>query len=48
LQPPLMDELRVLPFSGGAVPSRAMVVWAGCFVVVTLLAALRRFQTRPL
>jgi hypothetical protein len=48
MQPPLMQELRMSPFSVAAVPSAAMVVWAVGFVIVTLLFALRGFRTRAL
>jgi Cu-processing system permease protein len=48
LQPPLLEQLNVSPFSSVAVPSGAMIVWAAGFVVVTLLAALRIFKKRPL
>jgi len=48
LQPPLLEQLNVTPFSAVAVPSGAMVVWGVGFVVVTLLAALRTFQKRAL
>jgi hypothetical protein len=48
LQPPLLEQLNISPFSAVAVPSGAMVVWGVGFVVVTLLAALRIFQKRAL
>jgi ABC-type transport system involved in multi-copper enzyme maturation permease subunit len=48
LQPPLMQQLRMSPFSTAAVPSTAMVVWAAGFVAAVLLLALRQFRVRPL
>lgn len=48
MQPPLMQQLRMSPFSSASVPSTAMVLWAAGFVVATLLIALRQFRHRPL
>ena len=48
MQPPLMQQLRMSPFSTAAVPSTAMVVWTVGFVAVTLAVALRQFQKRSL
>lgn len=48
MQPPLMQQLRMSPFSVAAVPSAAMVIWAMGFVGVTLLLALRGFRARSL
>jgi ABC-2 type transport system permease protein len=48
MQPPLMQQLRMSPFSTAAVPSGAMVVWAVGFVVAALVLALRQFRARPL
>lgn len=48
MQPPLMQQLRLSPFSSEAVPSPAMVVWAIGYVAATLLVALRQFRMRPL
>jgi len=48
LQPPLLEQLNISPFSSVDVPSGAMVVWGVGFVVVTFLAALRTFQKRAL
>ncbi len=48
MQPPLMQQLRLSPFSSEAVPSAAMVVWAIGYVAATLLVALRQFRMRPL
>ncbi len=48
MQPPLMQQMPLGPFSSAAVPSTAMVIWAGGFVVVSLVVALRQFGARPL
>lgn len=48
MQPPLMRELQLTPFSPASVPSGAMVAWAAGYVVVTLLVGLRRFHRRGL
>jgi Cu-processing system permease protein len=48
LQPPIMTQLQLTPFSSVSVPSGAMVVWAIGFIVVVLLVALRSFQRRAL
>jgi len=48
MQPPLMRELHVSPFSPASVPSPAMVAWAAGYAVVVLLIALRLFRRRPL
>ena len=48
MQPPLMQQMPMGPFSSAAVPSSAMVLWTVGFVVATLLAALRGLQTRAL
>jgi ABC-type transport system involved in multi-copper enzyme maturation permease subunit len=48
MQPPMMQQLPMSPFSSGSVPSAAMVVWAVGFVVATLWVALRQFRRRPL
>jgi ABC-type transport system involved in multi-copper enzyme maturation permease subunit len=47
LQPPLTAQLET-PFSPASVPSPAMVVWAGLWIVAVLLTALRGFARRPL
>jgi hypothetical protein len=48
MQPPLMRELLLTPFSPASVPNLAMVVWAGGYVIVTLLIGLRGFAKRGL
>ena len=48
MQPPMMQQLPITPFSSAAVPSTAMVVWAVGFVIATLLVALRGLRTRAL
>jgi len=48
MQPPLMRELQLTPFSPASVPSGAMVAWAAGYVVVMLLVGLRRFHRRGL
>lgn len=48
MQPPLMRELHLSPFSPVSVPSPAMVAWTGGYVLVTLLAALLLFRRRAL
>jgi Cu-processing system permease protein len=48
MQPPIMRDLQLTPFSAGSVPSPAMVWWAVGYVLVTLLIALRGFRRRPL
>lgn len=48
MQPPLMQQLRMSPFSTAAVPSGAMVVWTVGFIAVSLALALRQFRSRAL
>lgn len=48
MQPPLMRELQMSPFSPASVPSGWMVVWAAGYVVVALLFAVRQFDRRAL
>jgi Cu-processing system permease protein len=48
LQPPVMSQIQVTPFSPASVPSAAMVWWAAAFATGTLALALRGFQRRPL
>lgn len=48
LQPPIMHGVPFGPFALGSVPTDAMIAWAGGFLVVLLLVALRLFQRRPL
>ena len=48
MQPPLVRDLGIGPFSPLSVPSPAMVGWALGYVLVTLGVALRLFRTRDL
>jgi ABC-type transport system involved in multi-copper enzyme maturation permease subunit len=48
MQPPIMRELQVTPFSPASVPTGAMVAWAVGYIVIAILAALRQFSKRPL
>ena len=48
MQPPLVRDLGIGPFSPLSVPSPAMVVWAAAYVLLTLAVALRLFRTRDL
>jgi ABC-type transport system involved in multi-copper enzyme maturation permease subunit len=48
MQPALMREMAMTPFSPASVPSGAMVAWAAGYIAVTLLIALRSFAKRPL
>jgi Cu-processing system permease protein len=48
MQPPIMAELHLSPFSPASVPSTAMVVWAVGYTLVALVVALQAFRRRPL
>jgi ABC-2 type transport system permease protein len=48
LQPPVMSQIALGPFSSGSVPSIAMVWWALAYVAGALLIAARAFQRRAL
>jgi ABC-type transport system involved in multi-copper enzyme maturation permease subunit len=48
MQPPLMRDLHLTPFSPASLPSGAMVVWAAGYVVAALGFALYSFRRRPL
>jgi ABC-type transport system involved in multi-copper enzyme maturation permease subunit len=48
MQPPLMAELHLTPFSPASVPSTAMVVWAVGYTLVALVVAVQVFRRRPL
>lgn len=48
MQPPLVRDLAIGPFSPASVPSPAMVAWAVGHVLVTLALALRLFQSRDI
>lgn len=48
MQPPLMRDVNLTPFSPASVPSAAMVVWAAAYIVVVLALALWSLQRRDL
>jgi ABC-type transport system involved in multi-copper enzyme maturation permease subunit len=48
MQPVMMRELSMTPFSPASVPSLAMVIWAAGYIVVVLGAAVIGFQRRGL
>ena len=48
MQPRLMADLHLTPFSPASVPSSAMVMWAVGYTLVALVAALQGFRRRPL
>lgn len=48
MQPPVVRDLAIGPFSPASVPSTAMVGWAAGYVLLTLGVALRLFRTRDL
>jgi ABC-type transport system involved in multi-copper enzyme maturation permease subunit len=48
LQPPVMAQVQVTPFSPVSVPSAAMVWWAAAFAIGVLAIAVRGFQERAL
>lgn len=48
MQPSLFDNLNISPFSLGTVPSAAMVLYTGAYVVGLLLLAMRAFSRRDL
>lgn len=48
MQPPLMRELHLTPFSPASVPTPAMVVWAAAWTALAVAVALRGFARRPL
>ena len=48
MQPPLLNTINISPFSLGAVPNGAMVVYAGLFVAVFLALATWAFARRDL
>jgi ABC-type transport system involved in multi-copper enzyme maturation permease subunit len=48
MQPPLMRDLHLTPFSPASLPSEAMVAWAGGYVVLGIAFALASFRRRPL
>lgn len=48
MQPPIVRDLALGPFSTGSVPSPLMVAWAAGYLLVALGLTLRLFQTRDL
>jgi hypothetical protein len=48
MQPAIMRDMRMSPFSPASVPSAAMVVWAAGYLVVALALGLRHFRRRAL
>jgi len=48
MQPRILAELHISPFSMPAVPSPAMVVWAAGWALAMVLLAIRGFARRPL
>jgi hypothetical protein len=48
MQPAMMRDLAVTPFSPASVPSPAMVVWTAGYVLAVLALALRTFARRSL
>lgn len=48
MQPPIMSQLNLTPFSPVSVPSAAMVWWAVGYIVVWLALGLAWFRRRPL
>jgi ABC-type transport system involved in multi-copper enzyme maturation permease subunit len=48
MQPTIMRELSVTPFSPVSVPSTAMVWWAVGYILLALTLGLRAFRHRPL
>ena len=48
MQPPIMRDLHLTPFSYASLPSPAMVGWAGGYVLAALAFAVWSFRRRPL
>lgn len=48
MQPAIMRDLNLTPFSPASLPSATMVGWAACWAVLVLLWGLRGFSKRPL
>jgi Cu-processing system permease protein len=48
MQPPVMRQLQMTPFSPASVPTPAMVGWAAAYAALTLVLAIRQFGRRPL
>jgi hypothetical protein len=48
MQPPLVRDINLTPFSPASVPSPAMLAWAVGYLFMALIAAVRLFETRDL
>ena len=48
MQPPIMSQLGLTPLSPQSVPTNAMIVWAGLYIVAALAFAARSLAKRPL
>jgi Cu-processing system permease protein len=48
MQPPIMRDINVTPFSPASVPSPAMVAWAVGYLLLVLAVAVRLFDSRDL
>jgi ABC-type transport system involved in multi-copper enzyme maturation permease subunit len=48
MQPAIMRDMRMSPFSPASVPSAAMVWWAAAYLVVALALGIRHFRKRAL
>jgi len=48
MQPSVMRDLQLSPFSSGALPSTAMVWWAVLYAVLALLSGIQAFRRRAL
>jgi len=48
MQPPLVRDVNLTPFSPASVPSPAMLVWVVVYVFTTLIAAVLLFESRDL
>jgi hypothetical protein len=48
MQPAIMRDVWISPFSPVSVPSAAMVVWAAGYTLATLGIAIAWFRRRPL
>jgi Cu-processing system permease protein len=48
MQSPLVGSLNISPFSNASVPSQAMVVYAGLYLLIVCILADHRFCRRDL
>jgi ABC-type transport system involved in multi-copper enzyme maturation permease subunit len=48
MQPPLMRDVQLTPFSPASVPNANMVLWAGAYATVALVSAVMAFRRRDL